>query len=159
MLTKNPHIPGHRDGALRFFGNGVIVGEAFACLVRFAQQFLDFILGETDDIEVEPFFLERFQLDPQHFLVPPGAKRQAVIREHQGPPLRRCQVIQHDDRNFGHFELPGRSQARVACDDHPVRPDQNRVGPPEFDDAGRHLRHLLVRVGASVPCVGQQLLH
>jgi hypothetical protein len=65
-------------------------------------------------------------------------------------------MVQDDDGDLGHAELPGCSQAGVARDDRAVRRHQQRIGPPKFNDAGRHLSHLLDRVGARVAEVRQQ---
>jgi hypothetical protein len=42
----------------------------------------------------------------------------------------------------------------VSCDEGAVRTDENGIGPAELQDAGCHLRDLLVAVGAWAPAAG-----
>jgi len=93
-----------------------------------------------------------------HLFIPSGVESEAIIGQNQRPRLRFGEMIEHDDRNFGHLELPGGENARVASDDHAVRAHQDLVRPPELDDAGRDLRDLLLRMRPRVADVGKQLV-
>lgn len=55
--------------------------------------------------------------------------------------------------------LAGRQQTRVPGDHHPVRRNQQRICPPEFPDRRCDLCHLVVRVSARVPDIGQEPIH
>ena len=57
-------------------------------LFRVAEQVLEFLVGEADQVEIEAVLLERLQFDAQHLLVPSGVERQPVVGEHQRAPLR-----------------------------------------------------------------------
>src|ERR1035437_2639510 len=85
-----------------------------------------------------------------------GIQRQAIIRYHQGAPLGFRQMLQHNDRDFTHFELSGRQQPRMARDNHPVGAHQNRVDESELGDRGSHLRHLSLAVRARISGVRHQ---
>ena len=123
VLAHHPDVAERGDRVLLLFRNRVVVGQSNVGLLRIAQKFLNLLVGESNQVEVEAIFLERLQFHAQHLLVPSGAECQSVVGEHQGPALRWRQMIQDDYRHCGQFQLPGRCQPRVAGDDHTVRAD------------------------------------
>ena len=154
--AQQPDITGNSDCGLRRFRNGIFVGLALGNLFRFAQQGLEFRIGKAHQIEIEIFLPERFQFHPEHLFIPAGIERQPVVSQHQRAPLRFCQMVQDDNRNFGHAQLAGGQQARVTGNHDPVRCDQERICPAEFPDGRRDLCHLLVGVRARIAHIGQE---
>jgi hypothetical protein len=55
-------------------------------------------------------------------------------------------------------QLPRREYPAVAGDNATIRIDQNWVNKAEFGDAGRNLRNLCVRMGASIPGIRNEPL-
>ncbi|NKA76033.1 hypothetical protein GO290_05043 [Ralstonia solanacearum] len=113
---------------------------------------------ETRQRQVEVRRVERGQLGAQHGFVPARVLGDAVVRDHQGPPLRGAQVVQHHHRHHRQSQLHGSGKASVACDDDAVATGQDGVGEPELHDAGRDLRDLFVGVRPGVGGVGGEPL-
>src|SRR5579885_878499 len=67
-------------------------------------------------------------------------------------------MIENDNRRFLQAQLARRQQPPVAGEDAGVGIDQYWRGPAELHDAGRDARHLLVRMRARIPGVGNQLV-
>jgi len=156
VVAQEPHVAGNRDGRLRRLGRGVFVRVAGDDFFRLAEQIFQLVVGKPGEIEVEAVVADRLQLDAQHFLVPAGIERQAVVGQNKGAPLRFGQMVEDDDRDFGHVQFACGEQAGVAGDDDPVRPGQDGVGPPELGYRGRDLGDLFVTMRARVPGVRDQ---
>ena len=136
MLTQNPDIAGDRDRSLRRLRDCIVVGVPGVLLFRLLEQCFNFLIAEADDVQIEAVHLERLQFDPQHLLVPTGIHRQTIVCDDQRAALRFGEMVEDDDRDFGHPEFPGGKQARVARNDHSVRADEDWIRPPELGDAG-----------------------
>jgi hypothetical protein len=65
-------------------------------------------------------------------------------------------VIEDDDRDFGHPEVPGGSQARVPCNDDSVRADQDRIRESELGDRRSYLRDLFLGMRPRISDVRNQ---
>ena len=145
VLAQHPDIAGHGDRGLRRLRHRVFVGVAGVDLFRVAEQILDLLVGEADDVEIEAVLLERLQFDAQHLLIPSGVERQPVVGQNKRAPLRFGQMVEDDDRDFGHAQFAGGQQAGVAGDDDPIGAGKNWVRPPELGDrwprSGRPVRH------------------
>src|SRR5208337_1955578 len=107
--------------------NRVRIGQPVLRGLRLAEQLLQLLVREADQIEIERVLLQRFEFDAKHLLVPPRAHGQAVVRENERAPLRFREVIQYNDRYLVHAQASSSRQARVPGDHYAVGPDKDRV--------------------------------
>ena len=159
MLAQDPDVAGHRDCGLRSLRHRVIVGVAGVDFFWVAKQICDFVIGEPDQLEVETVLLERGHLDAEHLLIPSGVECQPVVGQHQRAALGFGQVIEDDDRDFGHAQFASSQQARVAGDNDSIGAGQNRIRPPKLGDRRRDLGDLFRTMRARIPGVRNQLLN
>src|SRR5260370_22504726 len=149
--AQQPEVAELGDGGCWNVWNFVLVGEPRGgfLLGQLARQFL---VVETEEVQVEVLLLQGCQLFAEHVLVPACIERELVIGDGQGAALDLRQVLQHNNRNFAHALRPGRSEAPFTSNDAAVRPNENWIYEAEFPDGGGDLRHLLagVRAGANV---------
>ena len=159
MLAQHPHIAGNRDRRLRRLRHRVFIRQAGGRLrLRVGEQVCQFVISEADHVQVKAVLLERLQFDAQHLLVPAGIHRQLVVGQNKRAPLCFGQMIEHDDRNFGHAQFAGGQQAGVAGDNDPVGAGKDRVRPAEFGNGCRDLGDLFVTMRARIPGERDQLL-
>src|ERR1019366_653804 len=148
--AQQPEVAGSGDRGCGNVRNFVLVDESRGGLLgQLARQFL---VAETQQIQVEVFGLQGRQVFAEHLLVPARIERELVISDGQGAALNRGQVFQHDDRNFAHALRHGRPQAPFTSNEPALRPNENWVYEAELANGGGDLRHLLggVRTGVTV---------
>ena len=160
MIAKHPDIAGQRDCPNRLLRHRVFIGESRTRLrFRVGQQILQFFIGEPDHLEIESALIERGNLHAEHLLIPSGVECQPVVGQHQRAALGFGQVIEDDDRDFGHAQFTSSEQARVAGDNDSIRAGQNRIRPPKLGDRCRDLGDLFRTMRARIPGVRNQLLN
>ena len=147
--AQQPEVARPGDRGCWDVWNFVLVGEPCGgfLLGQLARQFL---VVETEEVQVEVLVLQGYQLFAEHLLVPACIERELVIGDGQGAALDLRQVLQHNNRNFAHAQRPGRSEAPFTSNDAAVRPNENWIYEAEFPDGGGDLRHLVAGVCAGV---------
>src|SRR5271157_66717 len=155
--AQQPEIAGPGDRGCGNIRNFVFVREPRGGLLgQLARQFL---VVETEQIQVETLVLQGYQLFAEHLLVPACVERELVIGDGQGATLDLGQVLQHNDWHSSHALHPGRPEAPFTSDEPTVRPHENWIYETEFPDGGGNLRHLLGGVRARVNVARGQSVH
>lgn len=101
------------------------------------QQSIQFILGDTDQPEVEVLGQQRLQFLQQQGLVPAAKLGQLVVGDPVSPALRLGQMAQHDHRRFGQPKMGGGQDATMAGNQFAIGGDQHRHGPAELSQPRR----------------------
>jgi hypothetical protein len=99
-------------------------------------------------IELQVFQVQHFE--PQQLVVPSGVQRELIVRNQVCFFLRFGQVAEFDAGNRLEAEQSGGGEPPVAGDQAIFAVQQYRIRKPEFLDAGRDLRHLIIRVRPGV---------
>ena len=86
----------------------------------------------------------------EHFDVPFGIQRDAIVCQDELAPLQFGQSFQRDHRDIREPELPRCRQATMAGDNIPVLADENRIRESERADAAGDLRDLRLAMGACI---------
>ena len=108
--AQQPEVAGPGDRGCWHVRNFVLVGEPRGGFLR-GQLARQFLVVETEEIQVEVLVLQGCQLFAEHLLVPACIERELVIGDGQGAALDLRQVLQHNHRNFAHALRPGRPEA------------------------------------------------
>ena len=156
MPSEHPHVAGARCRLGRFLRDLLFSDRGILGCIVGRKERPELVVGETHHVEVEAVLLERYEFRAEHLLIPPRVQREFVVGDDEGPPLRRRQMRQDNDRDFLKAQFPGSQKARVPGDDHAFAIYQDGIRPPELPDAGRNLRDLLVRVRPGVTGARQE---
>jgi hypothetical protein len=151
MGAKDPHIAAFRHRVflrLRCFILVTVGGFRRGC-----KQFVKLLIRKSRQFEINPRILQVTQFKGQHFVIPPGVKRKAVIRENVGSFLCFGEIFQLNTRDFGKPEFSRRQRPPMPGNDTVFAIDDDRVCPAEFFDRGGNPCHLFVGMRAGVSSV------
>lgn len=83
------------------------------------------------------------QLDCENRFVPAGIFSEFIVCQNVGADLILRQVFETDCGNFIYAKCVGGLNSSMACDDHPVAINQNRIGESELLNATSNLLDLV----------------
>ncbi|MBK6403258.1 MAG: hypothetical protein IPF74_15770, partial [Rhodocyclaceae bacterium] len=121
MPPQHPHITQARHRQSRRWRDGVRVGKAsISCRRKHGVKLVPPEAGQAD-VVTHAIKLDHFELE--HFLIPPGIQRQAVVGDHIGAALRVGHVTEANTRDITQPELTRTKHATVASDNSAISVD------------------------------------
>ena len=144
VAAQQPDVARARDRRLGHLGHRIVIGLALGVRLVARHQLGQRVGIEAGERQIEVVVLQGREFDAQHRVVPAGVLGDAVVGDHQGPALRRAQMVEHDHRHHLQPELLRGGEPSVPGDDHAVAAGQDRIGEAELGNRRGDLRHLLV---------------
>jgi hypothetical protein len=99
MPSDQPHVAGLRNRLARWFGNRLFVFR-FRTVAVICQQRLQFVVGESNEPEVQTLVLQIREFRGQDLFVPPSVFRKLVVRDNVRTSLRVAEMVQNDHGDF-----------------------------------------------------------